>query len=105
MPVAFTQETITQQWSAALLRAAITTKILSMGGWVQDAGTSGSELHFSIDAPLTSAPKDRAYLRLLVEQSTATNIKIQAWALSQTQIDAETWVNFNSGCSTAMRIA
>ncbi len=79
MPVALTQETITQQWTAALLRAAITTKIIAMGGWTQEAGTSGNELHFSIDAPLTSAPKDRAYLRVSVENSTTTNIKIQAW--------------------------
>ncbi|MCL1474427.1 hypothetical protein [Argonema antarcticum] len=78
MPVAFSQETITQQWSAALLRASLTTKLVALG-FSQEAGTSGNELHFSIDAPLTSAPKDRAYIRIIVDQSSATNIKVQAW--------------------------
>lgn len=77
MPVAFTQEIINQPWTATLLRNTITTKLISLG-YAQE-GISGDDLFFSIDAPLSGAPKDRAFLRVNVTNNTATNIKIQTW--------------------------
>lgn len=77
MPVAFEQETISQIWTAAQLRATFATK-LPLLGFTQEYA-SGDDLIFSVDAP-TIAPKDRAYLRINCSQPTGNQIKIQSWA-------------------------
>lgn len=76
MPVAFTQEVISNQWTAASMRNIITNKMVGLG--YLSEGVSGDDLFFSFDLP-TAAPKDKGYIRLNITNSTATNIKIQQW--------------------------
>ncbi|MFB2980865.1 hypothetical protein [Microseira sp. BLCC-F43] len=77
MPVAFTSEIVNDTWDAAKYRAALNSKLISIGFRQETA--SGNEAVFSINAPSSEAPKDRSYLKYLVEQPSATNIKIQLW--------------------------
>lgn len=77
MPVAFTSEIISDTWDAAKFRSILSSKLIGIGYRQENA--SGAELIFSWDAPLSPAPKDRAFLRVLTENPNATTIKIQAW--------------------------
>lgn len=77
MPVAYTSQIITDTWDATKYRATLNSKLIAVG-FTQDA-VSGNEAVFSWDAPLSPAPKDRAYLKYLIEQPSGTNIKIQLW--------------------------
>ena len=77
MPVAFTSEIINDVWDATKYRAMLTSKLISIG-YTQES-TSGNEAVFSWDAPLSSSPKDKAYLKYLIDQPTGTTIKIQLW--------------------------
>jgi len=77
MPINFTQEIISQVWSSGTLRSVLTTKLVSIGYTLEES--SGDDLFFSFDAPLSGAPKDRIFLRVKIESNTATNLKIQSW--------------------------
>ncbi len=77
MPAAFTSEIITDTWDATKYRATLNSKLIQIG-YRQEA-SSGGEGIFSWDSPLSVAPKDRAFLKYLVEQPSGTTIKIQLW--------------------------
>lgn len=77
MPVSITNEIIQDTWDASKFRAALASKLLSVG-YIQEA-TSGSESIFRINAPNSPSPKDRAYLRTLIEQPSGNSIKLQCW--------------------------
>lgn len=77
MPVQFSSEIINDTWDAAKYRAALNSKLISIG-YRQEAA-SGNEAVFSWDAPLSASPKDRAFLKYQIDQPTGTNIKIQLW--------------------------
>jgi hypothetical protein len=77
MPVQFKEEIITDVWNADKFRAALVSRLISVG-FSQVAG-AGNDLIFSVKAANSSTEKESAFLRLLVEQSTGTNIKTQLW--------------------------
>ncbi|GET42993.1 hypothetical protein [Microseira wollei] len=77
IPVQFSSEIINEIWDAVKYRAVLNSKLISIG-YRQEAA-SGNEAVFSWDAPLSASPKDRAFLKYLVEQPSATNIKVQLW--------------------------
>lgn len=77
MPVSFTSEIVNDTWNAAKYRGILNGKLISIG--FRQEATSGDEAVFSWDAPLSGSPKDRAFLKYLIEQPSAGNIKIQLW--------------------------
>lgn len=77
MPIQFKEEIISDTWNADKFRAALVSRLISIS-YEQVAGT-GNNLIFSVSATNSSAEKKSAFLRLLVEQSSATEIKTQAW--------------------------
>ncbi|MFB2970385.1 hypothetical protein ACE1CD_15535 [Aerosakkonema sp. BLCC-F183] len=77
MPVKRTENIVVDVWNADKFRAALVSALIALG-YKQVAG-SGNDLIFSIAAPLSKPPKDQAYLRVLVEQLSVTNIRTQVW--------------------------
>lgn len=77
MPVAITNQIINDAWNASKFRAMLASRLLSIG-YVQEA-TSGDESIFRINAPNSPSPKDRAYLKTLIEQPSGNSIKMQCW--------------------------
>jgi hypothetical protein len=77
MPVSFTSEIINDTWDASKYRATLNSKLISIG--YRQENTFDSEAVFSWNAPLSLSPKDRAYLKYLVQQPSGTTIKIQLW--------------------------
>jgi hypothetical protein len=102
MPVAYSSEIINDTWNADKYRAILNSKLIAIG-YRQEA-LSGNEAVFSIDAPLSQNPKDRAFIKYLVEQPSGNNIKIQAWqgdgnsglSLTPNTIGISTDANFNN---------
>lgn len=77
MPAQYSSEIINDTWNADKYRAFLNSKLISIG-YRQEAA-AGNEAVFSIDAPQSGPPKDRAYLKYLVEQPNSTTIKVQLW--------------------------
>lgn len=75
MPVSYTSQIINDTWDATKYRATLNSKLIQVG--FQQEATSGNEAIFSWDAPNSPAPKDRAYLKYLIEQPSGTSIKVQ----------------------------
>lgn len=102
MPVAYTSEIINDTWNADKYRAILNSRLISIG--YRQESLSGNEAVFSIDAPLSVAPKDRAFLKYLVEQPSGNNIKIQTWqgdgnsglSLTPNTIGISSDANFNN---------
>lgn len=102
MPVAYTSEIVNDTWDASKYRASLNGKLISIG-YRQEAA-SANEAVFSWDVPLSPAPKDRAFLKYLIEQPSGTSIKVQLWqgdgasglTLTPNSIGISTDANFNS---------
>ncbi len=103
MPVAFTQEIISQQWNAALLRSVVTNKMIALG--YLSEGATGDDLFFSLDVP-TTAPKDKGFIRLNIGNNTATNIRMQQWFSDSYTANALTnpVISFNDAVSGSANI-
>lgn len=77
MPVKRTESIVVDTWNADKFRGALVSRLIGLG--YKQVGGAGNDLIFSIAAPLSKPPKDQAYLRVLVEQTSATNIRTQVW--------------------------
>ncbi|MFB2983394.1 hypothetical protein [Microseira sp. BLCC-F43] len=77
MPVGFKEEIVADNWNADKFRSALVSRLINVG--YSQVVAAGNDLIFSIKAPNSSTQKDSALLRLLVEQSSGTNIKTQVW--------------------------
>ncbi|XWK89453.1 MAG: hypothetical protein U7127_05145 [Phormidium sp.] len=77
MPIQFKEEIIADTWNADKFRSALVSRLIAIG--FAQVGGSGNDLIFSVKAPNSSTTKAEANLRVLVEQSSGTNIKTQIW--------------------------
>jgi len=77
MPVKRTENLTVDTWNADKFRGALVSSLIGLG-YKQVSG-SGNDLIFSIATLNSKPPKNQAYLRVLVEQTTGTNIRTQVW--------------------------